>query len=392
MRRRIWGLVVLILAITGCTPATMMQSSAGSGNQMSAAAQDSPSSGNLAAESTAQSEETELPEWQKLSVREQAASLLMLHFPGTDDQAASEFLDQVRPAGLILMGDNIPDPDSQLTEVTRLWQADPVVPYLVAIDQEGGVVSRINSDPAPGAEQLRIEEPGQVEQAFALRAGRLHELGINVNFGIVADYTEDPDSFIAQRVLGVTPDQAASRVAAAARGEDGLVLSTLKHFPNHGGAEGDSHTEIPESVLDYQQWLDSGAIPFQAGAAAGAELVMMGHLRFPSVDAAPASLSPKWHQIAREELGEDIVIVSDDLSMLDGNPEFPNRAENAVLALKAGTDLVLSVAGETQEESLLQANELIDGIVAAVESGDLPADRFESAVAAVWALRASLDA
>ncbi len=75
---------------------------------------------------------------------------------------------------------------------------------------------------------------------------------MSVNFGIVADLTADPSSFLAGRVLGTDPASASARVAAAVTGERRRVLSTLKHFPGRGAAPGDSQRSIPSTPLGYQ--------------------------------------------------------------------------------------------------------------------------------------------
>src|SRR5690348_15402020 len=85
----------------------------------------------------------------------------------------------------------------------------------------------------------------------------------------------------------------------------------------------------------------SRAPRFEAGIDAGAELIMFGHLRYTAVDAAPASLSPAWHALLRDELGFDGIIVTDDLSMLEhsGDPAYADQAANAVAAVAAGNTL-----------------------------------------------------
>ena len=192
-----------------------------------------------------------------------------------------------------------------------------------------------------------------------------------MNFGIVADVTADADSFIYGRVLGADPQAAAERVAAAVAGERGAVLSTLKHFPGHGAAPGDSHASVPTAPLSLDEWRAGPAIPFAAGIDAGAELVMTGHLAYPSVDAAPASLSPEWHRILREELGFDGVVVTDDMLMLQHNglPEFADPGENAVRAIAAGGDLLLYVLPADPSEFGISVDGLVASIVAAVDVG-----------------------
>jgi beta-N-acetylhexosaminidase len=170
-------------------------------------------------------------------------------------------------------------------------------------------------------------------------------VGITVNFGVVADVTANPASFLYPRVLGTSTDEASARVAAAVEGERDSVLSTLKHFPGHGAADGDSHRSIPVSDMPLADWTRTVAPPFAAGIAAGAELVMFGHLAFTAVDPLPASLSRPWHDILEQELGFTGVTITDDLLMLErsGDPAFANRSENAIAALTAGNTMLLYV-------------------------------------------------
>ncbi|MDN6487824.1 MAG: hypothetical protein L0K34_10115, partial [Ancrocorticia sp.] len=197
------------------------------------------------------------------------------------------------------------------------------------------------------------------------------------NFGVIADVTDDPGSFICPRVLGSTPEAASENVAAAVEGEGGSVSSTLKHFPGHGLAAGDSHISIPTSDIALDEWRESAAPPFAAGIDAGAEFVMIGHLRFPEVSDQPASLSPEWHKILRDELGFDGIIITDSMSMLldSGEPQYADPVQNAVDSLAAGSTMVLMVAPGTTEN----AHALVDGIASAVQSGEIDQDTFDSA-------------
>jgi len=287
--------------------------------------------------------------------------------------------------GFLLMGANIPDDEAALQQITAALTVDPARPPLIAIDQEGGDVSRLPWDDFAAPLELQQADPAAAEAAYAGRAALVRQAGIPVNFGIVADVTADQTSFIHRRILGTTPDAAAARVAAAVRGEEGSVFSTLKHFPGHGAASGDSHSSIPSTPMTLDQWRAADALPFQAGIAAGAELLMFGHLAYTAVDAAPASLSAEWHRIARDELGFDGVTITDDLGMLQGSdvPEYADPVANAVSALAAGNDMVLTVVYSTPDT----ATQIVDGIVAAVESGAIPADRLDEAATRVMELR-----
>ncbi|KAA9148177.1 glycoside hydrolase family 3 protein [Microbacterium lushaniae] len=320
-----------------------------------------------------------------MSLREKAASVVMGHIPTTDPAAASAYVTGNGLGGFILMGANVPGDEESLRALTGALTADPSFPPLIAIDQEGGDVSRLPWDGFPGARTLREEASGATQDAFAARAALVDRAGISVNFGVVADVTADRSMFIFGRSLGADPDGAAARVAAAVAGEGAHAASTLKHFPGHGAAPGDSHAGIPESGKSLAEWMETDAVPFAAGIDAGAPLLMFGHLRYPAVDELPASLSPQWHRIAREDLGFTGVSVTDDLGMLQasGDPAYADPVANGVAALAAGSDLVLSVMFSTADS----APRMVDGIVAAVESGALPAARLDEAATRVAALR-----
>lgn len=319
-----------------------------------------------------------------MSTTELAASVVMGHIPGDDPDGMRSYMASGL-GGFILMGANVTGGPDQLRALTAALTIDADLPPLIAIDQEGGVVSRMPWDDLPAGRALQQAEPAQTRDAFAQRAALVADTGANVNFGIVADVPADAASFISSRALGTDPAAAAQRTAAAVQGERGVVLSTLKHFPGHGAAPGDSHHSIPTTLLTLAQWRDADAKPFVAGVDAGAELLMFGHLAYTAVDAAPASLSARWHEIARDELGFEGVIITDDLGMLtsSGIAAYTDPVKNAVDALIAGSDMVLMVAGSTAET----APAMVDGIAAAVADGRLPAERLHDAAKHVMTLR-----
>lgn len=325
-----------------------------------------------------------------MSTRERAASVVMGHIPTTDAAALGAYMQTTGIGGFILMGANVPGTEGQLRAVTAALTANPALPPLIAIDQEGGDVSRLPWDEFPSSVQLKSLPPEAAAGAFAARGALVERAGIGVNFGIVADYTSDPRSFIYRRSLGTTAPESAERVAAAVGGEGSFAASTLKHFPGHGAAPGDSHRGIPSTEMPYDQWRAGEALPFEAGIGARAPLVMFGHLAYTAVDPAPASLSAEWHRIVRDELGFDGVNITDDLGMLQnsGMPEYQDPVANAVAAITAGNDMVLAVVSSNAET----APRMVDGIAAAVDAGTLPVERLEAAAVRVAELRLTLAA
>jgi beta-N-acetylhexosaminidase len=326
----------------------------------------------------------------QMSLRERAAAVVMGHIPTTDSGLLRVYMESSGIGGFILMGANVPSDEAALRELTAALTVDPALPPLISIDQEGGDVSRLPWDSFPSAIDLKAAAPPASRDAFSARAALVQRAGIGVNFGVVADETDDPGSFIYRRALGTTPQASADRVANAVDGEGLSAFSTLKHFPGHGAAPGDSHRGIPSTGMSQADWRAGEALPFAAGIEAGAPLLMFGHLAYTAVDSAPASLSTEWHRIARDELGFEGVAVTDDLGMLQasGIAEYRDPVKNAVDALAAGNDLVLAVMFSTPETAV----NTVDGIVAAVESGALPAERLDEAAERVTLLRLQLAA
>jgi len=324
-----------------------------------------------------------------MSLEQKVAALIMVHVPGTDPARIRGVIDTHGLAGVILMGDNVGGPAAKVGRLTAALSSEAGLPVLTAIDQEGGVVRRLREDEFPAARTIRGAEPAVAEQAFVDRSTLVSEAGVLINFGIVADVTPDSSSFIRSRTLGETPEAAAERVAAAVRGEQGRVLSTLKHFPGHGASPDDSHVSIPRSDIDLAQWRATHAVPFQAGIAAGAPLVMMGHLQFDRISPLPASLSPAWVAILRDELGFEGVIVTDDLLMLQrsGVETYRDPYTNAVRALQAGNDLLLYVLPGDPSTVGIDIDGLVSTLAAAVADGRISEEQVDASLARVLALR-----
>ncbi|RZU65157.1 beta-N-acetylhexosaminidase [Microterricola gilva] len=329
-----------------------------------------------------------------MTLEQKIASLLILHTPGTDGAAQRAFIDRYGLGGVILMGANIPGgteatDTAALAAMTATIRGDDEIPPFIGIDQEGGEVVRVGPDPAPGADQLRGLPVEATEQAFQARSTMLADAGISLNFGVVADVSADPSSFIYGRSLGGDAAASSARVAAAVTGEGDRVLSTIKHFPGHGAAPGDSHVGIPSSEMRYLDWTRQEAPPFRAGIDAGADFVMFGHLAFPAIDAQPASLSSAWHHILREQLGFTGLCISDDMRMLQdsGDPRYADPVQNVIAAFAAGTSIVLYTLPADPATIGVDIDAVIRGVADAVRSGHISAEQIDADALAALRLR-----
>ncbi|WP_374946741.1 glycoside hydrolase family 3 N-terminal domain-containing protein [Agreia sp.] len=320
-----------------------------------------------------------------MTLEQKVASMFIVGAPGLDGPAWQATVSSRGLGGLILMGYNVPATPEELAALTAMVSSGDGLSPLIAIDEEGGDVTRLPYDGYAGADTLSAQPASATSDAFSGRSQLLGGAGVSVNFGIVADVTADPASFMFSRVLGGDAAAASPRVAAAVEGENSRVFSTLKHFPGHGETTGDSHSSVPQSDVDLGGWRLRDAPPFTAGINAGAELVMFGHLAYTPVDPQPASLSAIWHSILRDELGFTGVAVTDDMGMLEatGSPEYASADENAIRAVAAGNDLLLYVTPG-------DVDAMIAAVVGAVQSGRIDPAIVDDAVTRGLELRREL--
>ncbi|MFM6982439.1 MAG: glycoside hydrolase family 3 N-terminal domain-containing protein [Microbacteriaceae bacterium] len=322
-----------------------------------------------------------------MTLDQQIRSLLLLHQPGSDAVTLSRFLNRTAVAGTILMPDNIAGTSASVRSMLDHVHGEP--PHLIAIDQEGGPVARIRGDNWPAMRELSHKPVAATVSAFTARAQMLRRAGVTVNFGVVADVATSPSSYMWSRSAGPSVAVAGDRVAAAVRGENGVVYSTLKHFPGHGVSTADSHSSLPTSNISRRHWSNTHAVPFARGIEAGADLVMMGHLRLTSVSSEPASLSKRWVTILRHDMGFDGVIVTDDILMLSrsGIARYSDPVKNSVNAVIAGNDLILLVLPRDPTGVGFSITQFVDGVHDAITEARLSEEQIRESAIRVMTLR-----
>lgn len=326
--------------------------------------------------------EPEIEAWLgRLSRAEKVAQLFMFDAPGTamtPEYAAR--LAEERPGGVILLGFNIGTDDEVAAYVAAIHATNPDLPPLVAVDQEGGPVTRLLGDPTPGAVELGLLPDAEVEALSRARAEYLVGFGFDVNFAPVADVAYAAESSMLDRSFGADPELVAAKVAAVVAGAAGSgVQHAAKHFPGHGRTALDSHLALPEVDLSIEEWLATDALPFAAAVEAGVPLVMLGHLRYPQWDDAPASVSAVAVDLLREELGFAGVVVCDDLGM-DALAELDPFA-TVDRAVAAGVDLLLFATPPVASSALMAH------LVGRVETGVVSEARIDESLRRLLRLR-----
>ena len=257
-------------------------------------------------------------------------------------------------------------------------ESDTGIPLLIGVDEEGGTVVRVSSN--PNLRPSRYKSPqkllseGGTEALVADAADKdalLQALGINVNLAPVADVSTDPSDFMYDRTCGLDAAGTADCVSAMVgqMAADGMG-SVLKHFPGYGDNV-DTHTGIAVDKRSLEHFAASDFLPFSAGidAGGGTAAVLVSHNIMAAVDPdLPSSLSPAVHDLLRDKLGFDGVAMTDDLAM-EAVAAYSEDGAVAVMALQAGNDLIITTDYRTQ----------IPRVIEAAENGTLSLERIDQA-------------
>lgn len=297
-------------------------------------------------------------------------------------------LEQTPVGGIVYFKQNLLDADQtrEMLQNTQQYAQDiEGMPLFLAVDEEGGTVSRVGGNSGFSIQNVGnmsdVGATGSTDHAKGVAqtiAGYLTDLGFNLDFAPVADIWNNPSSTTMKlRSFGSTADVVAPMVAAQVEGfTDGGILCSAKHFPGIGGAEGDSHNESIYSSKTADEMAEEELVPFQSAIDAGVPFVMVGHLSCPNVtgDNTPASLSEAVVTgLLRERLGYDGIVITDSLGMGAVTDSY-SADQVGVAAIKAGDDMILM---PTDLQSAYQ------GLLSAVQSGDISEDRINESVTRV---------
>ena len=280
---------------------------------------------------------------------------------------ATADVQQYHLGGLVLFASDFENqtPDS-MRQTIAAYQASAEKPLLIAVDEEGGSVTRISQFPAFRNKRFsslrRRYDQGGLEAVLTEEEEKcrlLSDLGINVNLGPICDITTDPEAFMYDRSLGRDPQTTAEVTASTVNLMNAFCVgSVLKHFPGYGN-NADTHTGIAVDSRPLAEFVQQDFVPFVAGIQADCGGVMVGHIVVEALDARlPASLSPAVHRYLRDDLAFSGVIMTDDLVMQAITDQY-GAGKAAVMAVLAGNDLLCSTEYGVQYEAVLAA--VLDG-------------------------------
>ena len=241
----------------------------------------------------------------------------------------------------------------QVFDLTRTLQSYSGLPLLIAIDQEGGRVSRLKErygfPPTVSAQFLGTANDLVLTRKYAeSMAETLQKSGINVNFAPVVDLNVNPDNPVIgglERSFSADPDVVTAHAGVFVEAHKrNNIMTTLKHFPGHGSSNTDSHKGLVDVT---STWTEKELDPYRTMISRGdCKMVMTAHIFNRNIDPEyPATLSYAMITgLLRNKLGFKGVVVSDDMQMgaITQNYSFDTAVEKAILA---GVD-ILDVANE----------------------------------------------
>lgn len=287
---------------------------------------------------------------------------------------------------------NIVSP-AQLQLLTRSLQSASPTPLLIAVDQEGGKVSRLKARagfPATTsfAQLGRWNDLATTRQRSDDIAQTLHRYGINFNFSPVVDLNSNPNNPVIGslgRSFSAAPTIVtahAGQVIAAHRSYG--IATCLKHFPGHGSSRTDSHRGFVDIT---ETWRESELLPFANLVKAGlADAIMTGHVYNARLDTKlPATLSqPVITRLLREKLKYDGVVISDDL-LMDAIRRHYSFAESVERAINAGVDILLICSSDDE-----LVNDTVSLISDLVQKGRISEQRIDQAYRRINRLKSNL--
>ena len=334
-----------------------------------------------AAPSTASAAGRTCASMRTLTTRGKLAQLLFVAV--TDATSARSALSGPNPAGGVLVlgkgttwfGRNV------LKDIA----AAAAVPPLVAADEEGGRVQRIDAfaGPMPSAFAMGRTTPDEVRAIARARGVEMAKLGFTMGFAPVVDLYDAGNAVINDRAFSSDPDKVTTYARAFAEGLQAAgITPVIKHFPGHGRSTGDSHREAVQTP-PLASLMAADLKPFRA-LSGSIPAVMVGHLDVPGLTdpGRPTSVSAKAIDgLLRRDLGFQKLVITDDLSNMKAITGRFTVPEAVLASILAGADLAIISSADVAA--------VLRTLEQAVTAGRLSPARLEQALGRIGAVKCS---
>ncbi|EJR91205.1 glycoside hydrolase family 3 N-terminal domain-containing protein [Bacillus cereus] len=353
----------------------------------------------------------------QMSLEEKIGQMLMLDFrywKKQDEMNPTNFtamneevgniIQKYHLGGVILFKENMPDIEQTTRLIDGLQQASSKIPLLVNTDQEGGIVTRIQAGTnLPG--NMAVGATHDSKEAYntgKIIGAELKALGINSTASPVLDTNSNPENpIIGLRSFGSKPELVAQMGESMLRGlQDQNIIASAKHFPGHGDAGQDSHTELPLILHSREHLNQIDLVPFKHAIKNTVDMIMTAHLQVPSLDntkyiskkdgkeiIVPATLSRKiMTDLLRNEMKFDGIIISDALEMQAISDHF-GKEEAVIMAINSGVDIALMPAKVHSLEAEKNLLDIFNAVVKAVKDRKITEEKINDSVERILNLK-----
>lgn len=320
----------------------------------------------------------------KMTLAQKVGQMFVVGFGGTSmPNDLTKAIEEYHFGNVIYLGYNVTNPQS-LTKLSNDIQNKMVesnlVPALITIDQEGGRVARLTNGGTHFISQMAMAATNDYNNTYlqSLAIGKeLISYGINANFAPVLDVNNNPNNpIIGIRSYADDPVIVSLYGNNAIKGyQEAKVIGTSKHFPGHGNTSVDSHVGLPVITSNIEDLYAVELAPFISSINNGIDAIMTTHIIFQAIDSEyPATLSEKvLTKLLREEFGFNGLIVTDGMEMDAIDQHYGSYAEAAVLAIKAGADILTYT-------TIANPKIAYNGIIKAIENNEITEERINESV------------
>ncbi len=310
-------------------------------------------------------------------------------------EATREAFNAYPMGGIIYFSQNLIGPEQTRTMLmnTQSYARERSgFPVFLSVDEEGGTVARVGSNPAFGVpvfgNMSDVGSRGDEQEAYEIGSeigAYLSSLGFNMDAAPDTDVLTNPaNEVVSYRSFGSDPALVSRMAAAELRGlNDQGIIGMYKHFPGHGGTTADSHEGYVYVEENLDQLKSQALVPFQNGIDDGVRVIMVSHIACPNVtgDNTPATLSKTLiTDLLREEMGFDGMVITDALNMGAITEQY-TADQAAVNAVLAGADMLLMPA---------DFQTAYQGILNAVAEGTLTEERINDSVRRILEIKAEM--
>ncbi|KAK2757098.1 hypothetical protein FQN54_005067 [Arachnomyces sp. PD_36] len=310
---------------------------------------------------------------------EQAGYHVIYSYPGPEPpQELYDLITEGKVGGIVLFEENIHEGTAEIINKTQeaYIQSDwyYLDPLLILTQQEGGELSTLPGGPDMTAKKVGESTTPQkaVEEMAHQTEKSFRPYGVNTNNGPSMGVYREEGDFLDQDERSFSSDQNITAFCArwyfTTMFVDAGLAAIGKHFPGLGAATADQNTnDGPVTIdVDYDTLREVDMYPYEYILSQQIgyflQMIMPSWATYPAIDPdLPAGLSPK---VIKDELRDRLkfekVIISDSIEA-GALAEFGDDGERAVMAMKAGVDLILA-SGKNVTQGAMIVDALMENL------------------------------